>query len=821
MQPDPYNLYVTPRPLRIAFLVAPGSASAVDHVVEYNRELWGGRFNPILQTDGQSLDDDAFAFLRQFDPDVINPLVPLSEDLLKRINTFLSPFSVERPRGYDNAERLIPEPLSIVPNAATVSRVAGGSFGLDSTLTLFEVKNEAPAAVREFVERNFGGLFDGPGTLWNVREALKSVTTQTYVISSIESLAVALAELGEYKRVVFHSQLCAQNDTLPDVQHHWKADHFTVVLGDEASDVNHAWNRIACVPQWLRASFHQLWLPTTLARDESLRPSLIKFLRRYADSTGNQNGKGASFVSCSLGDAALAAIATELSQSIGYRHSHARVPVVPQVKPSSESPVVNRDRQLRVLFRGHSVEEHLVLPEPDRAFAPGGIVWCADIEIEYRPERLTHIIGAKRWWQFPPKNSLLADTHFFNRPARIRRDRFPSVRMERPQTFSHDDGTLVVKVPTDLSVGRALVCAPEFSSLESRSKTPRPFPVADPSDKGETLNGVLGLFPSLYSAEQVFSERYWRSMFETMSRSKAGAEDKRADQIYAWLKKHNVNWDTPAKVDEGLRGLATKALEYSKLYSSDTKTLTLEDFLRKAIRENEEHNAVNPTDLVPCDTVEARAGIQAELRDSLSLLVARRVVQMGVLPKCPHCGFRIWYSLDEATQRIQCSGCTEQYHLSADEPWHYRLNSLVSSAVGRHGTVPVLLVLAQLSSLMRTSFFFVPPMDLFRPSATPPKYDHVGDLDIVCILDGQFIIGEVKTNANAFTVPEFDQMLTIAKALKPDRVIFSALEGSPSASARRHLGRLQIALEPLEVKVEWLALNADVTAPSPIHWEVL
>ena len=69
----PYSIYIDKRPMRIVFLVNPESTSleVVDQIIDYNRSLWGGRFNPIILTDGHTIDDKWWQFLREIDPDVI------------------------------------------------------------------------------------------------------------------------------------------------------------------------------------------------------------------------------------------------------------------------------------------------------------------------------------------------------------------------------------------------------------------------------------------------------------------------------------------------------------------------------------------------------------------------------------------------------------------------------------------------------------------------------------------------------------------------------------------------------------------------------
>ena len=83
--------------MRIVFLVNPSqdSIEIIDQIINFNRGLWGGRFNPIILTDGNTIEDNWWKFLRDIDPDVIKSFVPLGTELIKKIEQFLSPLQIE------------------------------------------------------------------------------------------------------------------------------------------------------------------------------------------------------------------------------------------------------------------------------------------------------------------------------------------------------------------------------------------------------------------------------------------------------------------------------------------------------------------------------------------------------------------------------------------------------------------------------------------------------------------------------------------------------------------------------------------------------
>lgn len=820
MSLDPFSVQVDSRPCRVAYLVDASSSSVLDEVIEFNRELWGGRFNPILLTDGESVDPESWAHMRRLDPDIIKSLVPLSETLRLKIQTFLSAVEVQVPRVREDRVHFQPSPLGILPNAVTAARVAGDYFGTRATLTVFDVTVSAPPIVRSFVERNFGRMKDGPATLWDRKIALKEAQAETVVVDSMESLAVALEKLSGYERVVFPSQLCSYPDTLPDAKHRSDSEHFTVVVGDEMRDVTHWWNRIVAVPQWLRTRFHQLWLPLELAQDSTLLESLQRFLRRYVESTGNQQGQGLELVSCSVDAATLESFAQRLRTAKRFFVHSAVASTIPVYERWTDEPVqLPRNQRRTESFTGYSATVDLPVREPDRTEAPTGSLWCADVYIQCRPERFRNFIGSKYFWQFPQSNDVLADTRFFSRRARVRRDRYPTVLMSRSGSFPHDERPLRMTVPSDESVAWALLCRPRLDQLDGASERERSFLQAYPSSAGQLLSGVLGLFPSLYEADYILRERYWRRVFAAMSSMKIGDDDRRTAEIHRWLLKQTHNWTDEDRKSAGLRLLARRALEQGKLHSMAAKELTFDKLVELAKEVTREYNAENLADVVEVDSEEATKGIERELQQRLSDLLAFDAVRVGIRPKCPSCGFRIWYHVDAAVQSINCSGCGAEFSLGAEERWHYQLNSLVRAGVGQQGTVPVLLVLGQMLRSARSSFIFAPPMDLFERGDAPGSYRQHSDADIVCIRDGRFVIGEVKASSDQLTAGDFEKVLATAKLVKPDEVIFAALEGKKSDFIQAHIDRLRSELKHLEVEVYWFTFDSDVLAPSPIRWQ--
>ena len=120
------------------------------------------------------------------------------------------------------------------------------------------------------------------------------------------------------------------------------------------------------------------------------------------------------------------------------------------------------------------------------------------------------------------------------------------------------------------------------------------------------------------------------------------------------------------------------------------------------------------------------------------------------------------------------------------------------------------MVLGQLFEESETSFFFSPNLDLLTEpqDESSEKLKTAAEVDIACIQDGKFIIGEVKQSMSLFKEKHFDDMAEIAERVKPDIVLFSCMDlRQPTQNIANHIDRIGERLSPLEIDVKWYELS--------------
>ena len=203
---------------------------------------------------------------------------------------------------------------------------------------------------------------------------------------------------------------------------------------------------------------------------------------------------------------------------------------------------------------------------------------------------------------------------------------------------------------------------------------------------------------------------------------------------------------------------------------------------------------------------------QADLMRALAGLTKRGILLMGFRVRCPSCGYRAWHHIDDAKQTLPCGGCNAAFPMPPEPRWHYRLNSLAGAAHAQHGLLPVVLVLGQLLMDARSAFLFAPCLDLFNNDNKGP----VGDLDVAVILDGQFVIGEVKQSRDLFDEATFAKMESVARRLLPDILLFASMDREPTLLITKEIRRLSEVLLPLGIAVRWYPLHDYKFDASPV-----
>lgn len=895
--------------MRIAFLVNPSQESIeiVDQIINYNRGLWGGRFNPIILTDGITIEDNWWKFLRDVDPDVIKPLVPLSNELIEKFENFLSPLTIEEFREDDNS-RLVAgvgtrlSPVRVNPKSLN-TRESLVLFG-EPILGLFNVDEMDTNVDKLFIDRNFGvsangrhhygwDAFDIPISLETallrgevppeVHEGFKekelqnnceSLSSEAFCKNSVQhpekwaiidkenngihyverrdaklcvlphrkskilnsseneiekniyltvdrkSLADALLELANAKNIIYRDQICAFPNTERELKVTWQ-NRFEVIVGDTLQDIVYFWNRPWLISRWKRPYMNQLWLPTIFASDTVMEDALCAWINRYS-WTERHHSEAVQFVSFSIEESELESIASRLNNKLQFSTNIKCYdePQIPNFRPENplfslrQNPFTDRDSNIEI-HRGQGHTNILELTEPDELSQHDlDGRWMADFYIEFthdlygnNDDVIRRMDGNFLLWMFPSRNHLTYS--MFDRLNRIRLNRFPSALMKR--------GEKVLKLTLDNpeSVVSSLFFNNNrhvYADSDPRTQiTKTEYYHADLSDKGKYLQGVLELFGNLTFAYYMFRNPYWRSIFDILSKN-TNAELNAQISVTNKLKKL-IDGSEPLTSDneKAIDALAAQTVNMANNLTIKQKEFPLKAFKREAeVWKNKFIEGVKSRENYSENALIGLRFSTEDIKNSLSQLTEKNIIQIGVRPQCPNCGTTNWYHVDDIGQQLICQGCRFSFPFLPELTWQYRLNNLVHAATASHGTIPLILVLGQLLDESRDSFLYSPNLNLYAEpkDSSSEDLDLIAEVDIACIQDGKFIIGEVKQSMGLFRKKDFDDMAEIAKRVKPDKILFSCIDKQqPTKNITNHIERIKQELCPLEIDVMWYELK--------------
>jgi hypothetical protein len=194
--------------------------------------------------------------------------------------------------------------------------------------------------------------------------------------------------------------------------------------------------------------------------------------------------------------------------------------------------------------------------------------------------------------------------------------------------------------------------------------------------------------------------------------------------------------------------------------------------------------------------------LRERMLDTLDWLIAHGVFGVGTLNHCRKCGLKDWHSIDDLKTNNTCRGCGSSFTVASEQPWGYRLNSLISSEGGIYNQVPLILALGELYESSTSSFMYFPPVDVY----TGKNHRPLTDLDIFAVVNGKLVIGEVKNSAALFDDEEIHKLLKAAILLKPCRVILFAPD-KPTKALLDNIQHVNQKYTKKGITVEWLSMN--------------
>lgn len=801
-----YSIYIERRSVRILYVFNKNEITLanIDAIIDYNKRKWGGRYNFILLTENNRITEDQWKFLDQYDPDFVKLSIPVTKRLAINLDTKITPIqatSETGPRGF--SPQISEEGISILPAINNINQI-GNSFINNVYYVMFNVDNCQDQIIKDFIIRNFGTT-----DLRNVSNlSLRDYPNNKIIdITSKQSFIDALASFNDFKPYVFPIQLCSIGDFMNEDRAQDDDDNFYVFVGDDPSDLVDFWNNPLYLHSWTRKFLRQIWIPSSLAEDPELKDALTKFIHGRADAYGNGQKK-VVYSTRSLSDARIKSIADSLTDS-GWLFKETRVKTAEKYPEYVNYFSFDRIKTGMEHFRGAGEEEKIIVPPPDiTEGVMGGEYWMNDLYIQV-PERKVVPVNFETWLQLP-KNNSVAHTVIQGSPARITKDGLPSVLLSRSNRFNSSSQDITIKTPktNDIFASIILNTGKPYFTNDIRTIYTKPYKYTiGVSGAGRHIHGFLQVFGSLEGAYQVFEERHWRLFFDLIANVSDVKESKRLMDIKTRLvKKITPMISNPSNfiANNFIDWLSRDMQKTAKIYSDAApKAGSLKDLEEIAKNELVEYNARNPGNKIRF--------LKRTLMQALKRLTDNEIVVMGYELKCPNCLNKEWRGLNEINQINTCRGCGYQNPFSPNMEIMYRLNSLVENGVRIKGVVPVVLGLGTIFRDARNYFDFLPPVNIYK------KGKLITDLDICCVIDGQFVIGEVKAHQGLFHTSDFEKIKKLAKEIHPNKVVFCSLDKIETQRIKEEVQKVNTELLPFGIKAEWLPFDSYMFEATPMY----
>ncbi len=149
-------------------------------------------------------------------------------------------------------------------------------------------------------------------------------------------------------------------------------------------------------------------------------------------------------------------------------------------------------------------------------------------------------------------------------------------------------------------------------------------------------------------------------------------------------------------------------------------------------------------------------------------LLEKGLLERGFLLKCTSCSYTSWYPTEHVGQTFECSRCLQTQVYESNPLWLYKLPEVIFQGFEDNMHVP-LLALHYLKRGSQHCFEWVPDSNAYWLENDNEIHRNV---DILCLCDGKFYIGEAKSN-DEIDAEQFSFYENICRRVAVDGIVFA------------------------------------------------
>ncbi len=561
-----------------------------------------------------------------------------------------------------------------------------------------------------------------------------------------------------------------------------------MVIGDEFEDRLSCWNAGLLFQASAESNqvYKTLRAPKSILGDAFNRLSIAKFLKKF-NSLGSNNGPAKIYVRSSSVSAdnleEFISILKKVTQSnIEFERINSLDDCTPMITSLVSSETINRKVETKSNKESVSIEipkpfqlEYCVGSHP--IFSTGK--WFVDLSID-RINDNNKFANCRDKWLLPIKANL-SDLFIKEFDSRILKNGEISFLISSNKKFSE------ISNPNDDLIFRYIICGvPKFSFFDSRRDEIAPYQDCQLSDKGKYLQQVLGLFGGLSNfIDNMMSKRFWRNQVDNLATFTVTDRDSIIKKL-----KRRMGEISKLKDDQYWENLCDCTIKIAKYVKAPKNKIRFDDL--KKHRHAELEKAIELYPNLQKQKEDIIDNCLKELDETFKFLLEINIFYRGHEWSCKHCSHSNWANVSSLDEKVICAVCKMYHQLPLDFHFEFRLNEFFATCVREHDTVSVGWALSNLRSSAKKSFIYTPPLTLYENlSGNGGSPDN--ELDVLCIVDGELILAEVKNSLDKVRPKDRDNLVKLAIKLKVDKVMIMAITG--------HTKRLETLVADLRKKL--------------------
>lgn len=781
------------------------SLNDIDELLYTCSTHWGGGYWPIIPSDGNTIAPDWWKVLEAVDPDIVIHCLPLSAVLEDRIHRHLAPAKVVHTPHRDGDVRYFGlHEVNALDSYDTLAYRSARVGIRDAKFMAIEDSREATPD-RAFALRNFGLVRSSIQT----KSAFRSVEVETRKVRDLSKGGLLTWWLDSFSEVIVPRDLGMLSAPRPfDNEHGHPFSGFTLIVGDSIDEILFAWNKALLSSGHLGRDV--LWIDSISARDADFLALVAKWIQRCF--WNNQQQQKGSVLSYTEDRGFLEELAKNLRTptsmywesvrlDVGHFPTRIRAPWGWQYRDQWESPPRTVEH-IPMTARGDWDTPSGLFTVPRPPFLgsrTGQAEWMIDLDIEYTldPQRYSNV--ADRWRL--PRVARLGRLFATGRElCRIQHQHEPSISVRAA------DQTIGLQIPSKAALLRALFEPLPLSSrpIDMHSGHPRSkYQDVRISEQGRRFRGLVDLLGGVGSAGRVFNDDFWRTvLLEAVGKP----SDDTARLAHTLKRELTPLFDAFAELPSA-EGVEMR-LQQLGLDAALRRLAGALHRLRAQPRtftraELEARHGQLTTEMIQDEKGLRKLRFSEDAEHTFEWLLETGALLQGVLVVCPQCGTKQWRGVDDLARVLHCRDCTADFPLPSDPSWEYQVNGLIRNAIIRHGVLPVVHASWKLTDRARVMAIVIAPQELREEEDGPL----VTDLDIIIVVDGEFILGEVKSSPDSFDEQQMSILASVAQELRPNVFVLAApgKEWPPEVNAR--FEDFEEKLTSFDVKVKRLLLD--------------